>query len=91
MKRLRIAPHFFQKLRTNRNLSEDAFISACGLTAQRYKELQDGAEPTMREICNITVGFQLTDGIPMSIAVTDAEQRLASDVTQPSTPVGVAA
>lgn len=82
MKRLRIAPHFFQKLRADRNLSEDAFISACGITAQRYKELEAGAEPTMREICNITVGFQLTDGIPMAVFTAETEHRLFSVSTE---------
>lgn len=80
MECLRIAPRFFHKLRAERNLSEEAFISACGITGQRYKELETGAEPTMREICNITAGFQLADGIPMTVAPSDTEQRLSSPV-----------
>lgn len=79
MPRLRIAPAFFQQLRSSRALSDDAFISACGLTPHRYKELESGAEPTMLEICKITSGFKLTDGIPMS--VTEAPS-LAATATE---------
>ena len=63
---LAIQPDFFEQLRTQRGLSEDAFARACGITQERLGELANGATPTMLEFANIQLGFNRGDkGIPM--------------------------
>lgn len=79
MTRLRIAKNFFADLQSSRGLGDAAFVSACGVNKDRLKELMEGAEPTMREVTNIIVGFNLSDGIPMMTVPTHGvESRLAS-------------
>lgn len=65
MNGVRISSHFLDDLRKERGMSKAAFISACGLTVNRFEELYAGAEPTLKEFSTITTGFQLENGIPM--------------------------
>lgn len=65
MEGLAIAAKFLDDLQASRNLGRSAFISACGLTEKRYKELKGGQTPSTQEVVRIVAGFNLTDGIPM--------------------------
>ena len=62
---LMISPKFFATLEESRNLSHAAFVAACGLTDERYRELVNGRTPSALEIIKIVSGFRLTDGVPM--------------------------
>lgn len=73
---LAIQPDFFEQLRTQRGLSEDAFARACGITQERLEELANGSTPTMLEFANIQLGFNRGDkGIPM-IATTETPDNI---------------
>lgn len=60
-----ISPKFLASLEEERKLSHPAFVAACGLTEERYKELTNGKTPSAVEIIRIVSGFQLTNGVPM--------------------------
>jgi len=60
-----IASGFLERLQKDRNLGHSAFVAACHLSEDRYRELESGSTPSAQEIIHIVAGFNLTDGIPM--------------------------
>lgn len=66
-----INPTFFTKIQTKTGLSDKALLRALNLTAARLQELKTGATPTLAELAEIQLGFNLNEGIPMTVAIAD--------------------
>ena len=75
---LAIQAGFLDQLQRQRELSEDAFARACGVTMERLDQLKRGAAPTMVEFATIQLGFNRgKSGIPM---VTASDHDTKDDV-----------
>lgn len=80
---LSIRPEFFRELQEKCGLADSAFIRALGVTEERYRQLLDGATPTLKEFADIQLGFN-THGVPLVIngnadATEDTQTPVALD------------
>lgn len=67
MHNITINPAFFEAERQKTGLSRKAFIQAMGISEERYQELIDGGTPTLNELAEIQLGFNLDNGIPVLV------------------------
>lgn len=66
-----INPGFFHRLQQRTGLSDKALLRALNLVPGRYHELAHGATPTLAELAEIQLAFNLTEGIPMNVNTTE--------------------